>query len=144
MIDRPVARVNNVISRNEFRHQNEPGGGTGSTLWHAKPFVESAWGAKGSQGGSVRVGRQLNKPREKAEQWENRATTEGVKHFVEYLVDLVQLLVVNSKKDSARFLRDTYEGAQPWRYEMLDEAGTYVESRMASTVFIRYGHDWIG
>lgn len=97
MIDRPVARANNVINRNEFRHQNEPGGGTGSTLWHAKPFVESAWGAKGSQGGSVRVGGQLNKPREKVEQWENRATTEGVKHFVEYLVDLVQMLIVNSR-----------------------------------------------
>ena len=41
--------------RNESHDQNEPGGGTGGTLGHTKPFVEHVGGAEGSQGISIRM-----------------------------------------------------------------------------------------
>ena len=41
--------------RNESHDRNEPGGGTGGTLGHTKPFTEPVGGAEGSQGNSVRM-----------------------------------------------------------------------------------------
>lgn len=39
--------------RNKSHHRNVPGGATGGALGHAKSFLESALGAKCSQGDSV-------------------------------------------------------------------------------------------
>ena len=69
----------NIIKagRNESHDQNEPGGGTGATLGHTEPFIETVGRAEGSQVYSVRVDSQLSKPREKVEHGEKRNRRRG-------------------------------------------------------------------
>ena len=64
MSDGGVVRSDSIVevhsdvieaARDELHDGDEPGGGAGSALRHAQPFVKSVGGANGGQRDSIRV-----------------------------------------------------------------------------------------